>query len=130
SSPHELPGTSLPSLGPGNVADAVGMYVRDLQGVRVQFDALVRRNASMRSEGDRVKELSKQFSENVGRLQRITSRLSALIEVGLAMNAERDPQRLVHLFFAAACDLITAKIAAVAILDEDERKLRHVFAKG
>jgi diguanylate cyclase (GGDEF)-like protein/PAS domain S-box-containing protein len=112
------------------VDSALAAYLRDLQGVKADFNAIAERGTTAPTEADRLADLSRGFSENVSRLQRVTSRLSALIEVGFAMNLERDPERLVNLFFAAACDVIDSKVAAVAILDWEESALRHVLARG
>ena len=35
----------------------------------------------------------------------------------MEMMTERDPARLVQLFFAAACDLVDSKYAAIALVD-------------
>lgn len=110
--------------------NAFGTYLGELQAVKQKFDELVRRNAALRPARERTRALSKSFSENVARLQYITSKLSALVEVGMSMTAERDPERLVRLFFSAACEIIGSRYAAVGLLDEQERGLRHVLARG
>jgi diguanylate cyclase (GGDEF)-like protein/PAS domain S-box-containing protein len=117
-----------PGFGP--VDSALAASLRDLQSVKAEFNAIAKRGTGTPSEPDRVADLSKEFSENVSRLQRVTARLSALIEVGFAMNLERDPERLLNLFFAAACDVIDSKVAAVAMLDPAESTLRYVLAWG
>jgi diguanylate cyclase (GGDEF)-like protein/PAS domain S-box-containing protein len=116
--------------GPVSIDDSVSLYLKDLQAVRVKFDDIVKRGTTLRAERDRVRELSRQFSTNVTKLQRITAKLSALIEVGMEMTSERDPERLVKLFFAGACDIVDSKIAAAGVLDEQETSLRYVVAQG
>src|SRR5439155_4795873 len=105
-------------------------YVNDLQSVKSKFDDIVEGSVKLRTKRDQVRQLSEQFSENVMSLQRIASRLSAIIEVGMEMTAERNPARLVELFFAAACDIIDSKYAAIGMLDEQERALRFIYSKG
>jgi len=112
------------------VDDKLAEYVNELQSVKSKFDDIVEGSVKLRDKGDQVRQLSERFSENVMSLQRIASRLSAIIEVGMEMTAERNPARLVELFFAAACDIIDSKYAAVGMLDEQERELGFVFAKG
>ena len=112
------------------IDDSLGLRLKDLEGVKLKFDELARRSAATRAERDRVRELSREFSANVARLQRLSARLSALIEVGMEMTSERDPGRLVQIFFAAVCDIVPAKIAAAGVLDEQETGLRYVVAKG
>src|ERR1700704_2762313 len=112
------------------VDDKLAEYVNELQSVKSKFDDIVEGSVKLRGKRDQVRQLSEQFSENVMSLQRIASRLSAIIEVGMEMTAERNPARLVELFFAAACDIIDSKYAAIGMLDEQERELRFVFTKG
>jgi len=112
------------------VDDSMNLYLRDLEEVRARFEDVVAGSVKLGAERDAVKELSKKFADNVAAMQRVTTRLSALLEVGMEMMTERDPARLVELFFAAACDLISSKYAAVGMLDEGERSVHIVFAKG
>src|SRR6266513_1301891 len=115
---------------PHKVDDQLAEYVNELQSVKSKFDDIVEGSVKLRTKRAQVRQLSEQFSENVMSLQRIASRLSAIIEVGMEMTAERNPARLVELFFAAACDIIDSKYAAVGMLDEQEQALRFIFAKG
>src|SRR6266513_1038187 len=115
---------------PHKVDDQLAEYVNELQSVKSKFDDIVEGSVKLRTKRAQVRQLSEQFSQNVMSLQRIASRLSAIIEVGMEMTSERDPRRLVELFFAAGCDIIDSKYAAIGMLDEQEQALRFVFAKG
>ncbi|HZE59391.1 MAG TPA: EAL domain-containing protein [Burkholderiales bacterium] len=110
--------------------DSMSLYLKDLQEVRSRFEDVIRRSTKLRSERESIKDLSEKFAENVASMQRVTTRLSALIEVGMEMTTERDPGRLVELFFAAACDLVDSDYAAVGVLDKSEQAVRFLFAKG
>jgi len=112
------------------VDDKLAEFINELQSVKSKFDDIVESSGKLRARRDQLRRLSEQFSQNVMSLQRIASRLSAIIEVGMEMTSERDPRRLVELFFAAACDIIDSKYAAIGMLDEQERALRFIFAKG
>src|SRR6266480_3265636 len=83
------------------VDDKLAEYVNELQSVKSKFDDIVEGSVKLRDKGDQVRQ-----------------------------TAERNPARLVELFFAAACDIIDSKYAAVGMLDEQERELGFVFAKG
>ena len=140
----EALGTSGPTLSPPATAtqpadqagglhkvdDQLAEYVNELHSVKSKFDEIVESSVKLRGKRDQVRQLSEQFSDNVMSLQRIASRLSAIIEVGMEMTAERNPGRLVELFFAAACDIIDSKYAAIAMLDEQEQALKLIFSKG
>ena len=57
-------------------------------------------------------------------------RLAAMVDLGLAMASERDPERVLEQFCAAARKIIGAKYAVVGVLDDKGRKLRYRFASG
>ncbi|HYL87594.1 MAG TPA: EAL domain-containing protein [Burkholderiales bacterium] len=134
SSPVQPPGAARAAEpAPGmarEIDDSMTLYLKDLDEVRTSFEDLVGRSGKLRSERESIKELSKKFGDNVAAMQRVTTRLSGLLEVGMEMMTERDPARLVELFFAAACDLIDSDYAAVGMLDQGEQTIRFVFAKG
>ncbi len=64
------------------------------------------------------------------KLDRAVPRLEAMIELGLQLASERDPQQLLGNFCAAARKIIGAKYAAVGVLEKEDRSLRYLFASG
>ena len=79
---------------------------------------------------ERTPPLSERFSGDIADLQRITSRLATLIEVMMDMMSERNPARMVEKFFAVTCKIIDSDWAAIGMLDEAERSVKHLFTKG
>jgi diguanylate cyclase (GGDEF)-like protein/PAS domain S-box-containing protein len=61
--------------------------------------------------------------------QRLEERLSMLLAFDFKFMRERDPARLVKLFFGAACDLIPSKITALCILDEEGKVPVHLVTR-
>ena len=86
--------------------NTMSLYIKDLEEVKRGFEDLASRGAKPGAKRDLVKDLSTKFADNLASMQRVTTRLSALHEVAMEMMSERDPARLVQLFFAAACDLV------------------------
>src|SRR5882762_1475252 len=116
--------------GSSHAADnTMSLYIKDLEDVRRGFEELASRGAKPSTKRDLVSELSKKFADNLASMQRVTTRLSALHEVAMEMMTERDPARLVELFFAAACDLVDSKYAAIGMRDETEQAIELAFAK-
>jgi signal transduction histidine kinase len=52
-----------------------------------------------------------------------------VIELGMEAMQERDPARLVKLFFGAACEMMNAEYAALGILGDDGHTLGHLLTK-
>src|SRR6267143_5248243 len=109
--------------------NTMNLYLKDLEDVKRGFEELASRGAKPGTKRDLVNDLSKKFADNVASMQRVTTRLSALHEVAMEMMTERDPARLVQLFFAAACDLVDSNYAAIGMRDESEQDVRLAFAK-
>jgi signal transduction histidine kinase/CheY-like chemotaxis protein len=57
-------------------------------------------------------------------LQAVSLRLSALIELGLELASERDPQRQLDRFCSSARSIIGSSYAALGILDEGKQSIR------
>ncbi|HYL25445.1 MAG TPA: response regulator, partial [Burkholderiales bacterium] len=110
--------------------DSMTLYLKDLEQVRARFEDAAQASGKPGSNRESVKELSRKFADNVAAMQRITARLSALLEVGMEMMSERDPARLLQLFFSAACDLIGSDYAAAGMLGPSEQAIEFTLAKG
>jgi signal transduction histidine kinase/CheY-like chemotaxis protein len=57
-------------------------------------------------------------------LQAVSLRLSTLIELGLELASERDPQRQLDKFCSSARSIIGSSYAALGILDEEKQSIR------
>jgi diguanylate cyclase (GGDEF)-like protein/PAS domain S-box-containing protein len=114
------------SAGPSD--DSLTLYVEDLEAVRRSLESIAA-NAEGELDPESMRRLSQRFAKNAADLQRIGSRVTALVEVGLELMPERDPARLVKLFFGACCEVVEAQYAAIGVLDE-AGGLRHVHARN
>src|SRR5262245_42488241 len=72
-----------------------------------------------------VSVMSNLFDESIIGLQQ-----TALIEIGLQIAIERDPQHLLETFCQSSRDLIGARYAIVDILGEDTQELPFFFTCG
>ncbi|MBI4290021.1 MAG: EAL domain-containing protein [Betaproteobacteria bacterium] len=125
-----LPGNAARPNAGQPVNDALANYANDLEAVKRKIDAISYDAERPLTKGDRERDLTHELAQGVTRLQRILFRLSALIEVVMEAGSERNPGRLVELFFGAACEIIPSRYAAIGVLDEHEQNLRYVFSKG
>lgn len=73
--------------------------------------------------------LTSKLAQKVDELEVVNQRLTALIEVGRQLATERDTARLLEQYCAAARQIIGAKYAVVAILD-DVQTLSQFFTSG
>ncbi len=78
----------------------------------------------------RQKHLGLLLAKLSQKAESVVPRLDAMIELGLQLASERDPQQLLGNFCASARKVIGAKYATVAVLDKETPTLRYQFASG
>jgi signal transduction histidine kinase/CheY-like chemotaxis protein len=69
-------------------------------------------------------EPPKKIPDELIALQAVSLRLSTLIELGLELASERDPQRQLDKFCSSARSIIGSSYAALGILDEEKQSIR------
>jgi hypothetical protein len=62
--------------------------------------------------------------------QTLGLRMAALLELGLVLASERDPPKLLDLFCEGAQDIMSCRIALVAVLDAEERRVHSHASRG
>ncbi len=78
----------------------------------------------------REKHLGLLLAKLAQKTETVVPRLGAMIELGLQLASERDPQRLLASFCGSSRKIIGAKYAVIGVLDQEDRSLRYLFACG
>ena len=79
---------------------------------------------------EHLRLLTDKLSANADELRRANERLTTLIDLGLDLGSERDPQRLLQRFCSTAREIIGARYAVVGVLDNGGSQLRYFFTSG
>jgi len=136
------PVRSIPRAGPrptGGDGDAVELshlgvrltdYVNDLRAVKNQLDGLVDRGLELEQERERLRGISTKFAQNLTQLHSISAKLYSLIELGMDLAGERNPQRLVQTFTSAARRILGTRGTLALVLHTSEQRLQHVACDG
>ncbi|MGE5467376.1 MAG: EAL domain-containing protein [Ignavibacteria bacterium] len=122
----------LPIAPPGGALPAdynLAKYITRLQVTKRSFDNVIVRNVNSVLERELAELLSEEFSADIADLRRLLFRLTVLLEVSTETAAERNPARIVEIFFGAACEIIPSRFAAIALFDEQDLSLRHLYCK-
>jgi len=77
-----------------------------------------------------LQQVVQRLSKALSSLQAVSLRLTALIELGIELAAERDPQHLLEISCRVVQDICIAKYAAIGILGNDEFELDHFVTRG
>jgi hypothetical protein len=79
---------------------------------------------------EHLRLLTDKLAEKTQELTRVNERLTALIELGQQLAAERDPLYLLESFCHSARRIVGAKYAAILVLDNDLETVRHFYSSG
>jgi len=83
------------------------------------------------ASGEQLRLLTARLTETAGDLRAANARLRALINIGLELTSERDPDRQLQQVCDSACDLIGASSATLCILDRPEGTVvKHLVTSG
>lgn len=74
--------------------------------------------------------LTQNLSKSLSSLQAVSLRLTALIEVGIELAAERDATRLIEVACRAAQGICVAKCAVIGVLDDEGKRLSRLITLG
>jgi PAS domain S-box-containing protein len=81
-------------------------------------------------DGAHLRLLTDKLSEKAGDLRAAIARLRGLINIGLELGSERDPNRLLERVCVAARDLFGATYVTLGILDRTDRTVQRIVADG
>ena len=79
---------------------------------------------------DHLRLLTDKLSEKTGDLRTANARLRALINIGLDLASERDPERLVQNVCLSTRDLFAATYVTLGILDPNDRTVKRFICNG
>jgi diguanylate cyclase (GGDEF)-like protein/PAS domain S-box-containing protein len=83
-----------------------------------------------KSNDKNVLQMAQSIKNSLASLQAVSLRLTALIDLGIQLAAERDNMSLIKAGCRVAQNICVAKYAAVGVLDDDSEKLQHYVTRG
>lgn len=79
---------------------------------------------------EHLRLLTDKLAENTHELTRVNERLTAVIDLGQQLAAERDPLYLLEGFCHSARRIVGAKYCAILVLGSDNKTVEHFFSSG
>jgi diguanylate cyclase (GGDEF)-like protein len=101
-------------------------YLRDLSDLQHRL----RRVLGEAIEEQRAEHPDPRHDTILSSYQTLGLRMASLLELGLVLASERDPQKLLEVFCNAARDILSCKAAFVALLDATERRVEICASFG
>jgi diguanylate cyclase (GGDEF)-like protein/PAS domain S-box-containing protein len=79
---------------------------------------------------EHLTSMTERLSRSLSSLQAVSLRLTALIELGIELGAERDPQALIEVGCRVAQNICVSKYACIGVLESGAQELSHFAACG
>jgi len=111
------------------IGDQLSGYIDALESSSQQISQL-----AVRAEGPAAPEdlsiMTERLSRSLASLQAVSLRLTALIELGIDLGAERDPRALIEAGCKVAQNICVARYACIGVLEEGADKLSYFSSCG
>jgi diguanylate cyclase (GGDEF)-like protein/PAS domain S-box-containing protein len=106
----------------GGIGDKMAEYLDEVES-STQVISELARHETPDGEAERLRSMTQRLSNSLSSLQAVSLRLTALIELGIDLSAEREPQALVDIGCRVAQNICVAKYACIGVLNEAGDKL-------
>lgn len=113
-----------------SIDSQIAEYFVELEASSHLLERITQKNGLGDQESADLGLMSKQLSKSLSNLQAVSLRLTALIELGIELAAEREPDSLVEIACRVVQNIGVAKYAAIGVLDVSEDKLSHFVSRG
>ena len=105
-------------------------YLVELETSSDLVSQLVNKGGAGNADVEGLQQVVQRLSKALSSLQAVSLRLTALIELGIELASERNPQHLLASSCRVVQDICVAKYAAVGIMSDDGPRLEHYVTRG
>ncbi|HYD94618.1 MAG TPA: EAL domain-containing protein [Noviherbaspirillum sp.] len=114
----------------GALDDQLSQYLTELETSSHLVSQLVHGGEVMNADIEGLQHVVQRLSKALSSLQAVSLRLTALIELGIELAAEREPRHLLDISCRVVQDICIAKYAAIGIFADDHSGLEHFVTRG
>ena len=132
---HVVPGAggaaALPSTGKlAGIDHQVSGYLDEVESSSQQISQLASQREGHAAVPEDLGIMTERLSRSLSSLQAVSLRLTALIELGIELGAERDPRALIETGCKVAQNICVSKYACIGVLEEGAEKLSYFSSCG
>ncbi|HAT31998.1 MAG TPA: sensory box protein/response regulator [Janthinobacterium sp.] len=132
------PAASLPTFSPAPPAEGhfrgidnkVNEYLVELESSSQSITKFANQGEGPEPASEPLKVMTERLSRSLSSLQAVSLRLTALIELGIELGAERDPQALIEIGCRVAQNICVSKYACIGVLAENVDALSYFASCG
>ncbi|MCC7703124.1 EAL domain-containing protein [Janthinobacterium sp. GW460P] len=108
----------------------VSGYLDELESSSQQISQLASQREGQAALPEDLGVMTERLSRSLSSLQAVSLRLTALIELGIELGAERDPRALIEAGCKVAQNICVSKYACIGVLEEGAEKLSYFSSCG
>ena len=124
-------GAALPATGKlAGIEHQVSGYLDELESSSQQISQLASQREGQAALPEDLGIMTERLSRSLSSLQAVSLRLTALIELGIELGAERDPRALIEAGCKVAQNICVSKYACIGVLEEGAEKLSYFSSCG
>ncbi|MCM2569178.1 MULTISPECIES: EAL domain-containing protein [Janthinobacterium] len=124
-------GAALPAAGKlAGIEHQVSGYLDELESSSQQISQLASQREGQAAIPEDLGVMTERLSRSLSSLQAVSLRLTALIELGIELGAERDPRALIEAGCKVAQNICVSKYACIGVLEEGAEKLSYFSSCG
>ncbi|WP_426057334.1 EAL domain-containing protein [Janthinobacterium sp. PSPC2-1] len=121
----------LPATGKLAAIDhQVSGYLDELESSSQQISQLASQRDGQAALPEDLGIMTERLSRSLSSLQAVSLRLTALIELGIELGAERDPRALIEAGCKVAQNICVSRYACIGVLEEGAEKLSYFSSCG
>ncbi|MDN2674018.1 EAL domain-containing protein [Janthinobacterium sp. SUN026] len=122
---------ALPAAGKlAGIEHQVSGYLDELESSSQQISQLASQREGQAAIPEDLGVMTERLSRSLSSLQAVSLRLTALIELGIELGAERDPRALIEAGCKVAQNICVSKYACIGVLEEGAEKLSYFSSCG
>ncbi len=111
-----------------DIDNKVAEYLDELESSSQLMTLLA--SDSIESTPENLSNMTQRLSQSLSSLQAVSLRLTALIELGIEMGTERDPQALMEIGCRVAQNICVSKYACIGVLEAGSTELSYFASAG
>ncbi|WP_228895868.1 EAL domain-containing protein [Pseudoduganella aquatica] len=112
------------------IDNKVAEYLGELESSSALLSQIASNGESPHASAEPLTSMTERLSRSLSSLQAVSLRLTALIELGIELGAERDPQALIEVGCRVAQNICVSKYACIGVLEAGAQELSHFAACG
>ena len=123
--------TTPPATGQlAGIEHQVSGYLDELESSSQQISQLASQREGQAAIPEDLAIMTERLSRSLSSLQAVSLRLTALIELGIELGAERDPRALIEAGCKVAQNICVSKYACIGVLEAGAEKLSYFSSCG